>query len=203
MKWEMKCRLKFKQIKPRELAIIRSTKLRSTDERVITSPFHTSGTEALEIDEDNGRFSLSGMRMRLNTERKQNSKYSSYLLHPMYKNLTDYQAWVYEQFVEIAENDFDEFNCPIKSIKKKCLNKLDLLRFCIARDFKLDATIIMWKNWVKWRIEYRPDLLTKQDIKDCPLSKHFKIHKFDRDGNPFVVLTPGYWEEDLDIESCK
>lgn len=88
----MKCRLKFRQITPRNLGLRVSNKLRSTDEKVITVRLHTSGTEVFEETIDPGRFSLSGMPVRLKTEVKQNSKYSSYLLHPMYQNLTDYQA---------------------------------------------------------------------------------------------------------------
>ena len=203
MKWELKCRAQLEQVRPRKMEWKTDRKLRSTDERINPFVYNSYSTEVLNDDEDDPRFSLSGNRRRLNTERSQNSKYSSYLLHPMYQSLTDHQAWIYEKFVEIAENDFEEFNCSIRSIKKKCLDKLNLLRFWIARDFKLEAVIKMWKSWVEWRIEYRPDLLTKEDIKDCPLSKYFKIHKYDKDGNPMVVLSPGYWEEDLDIESWK
>jgi len=61
----------------------------------------------------------------------------------------------------------------------------------------------MWRNWVNWRIEYRPDTIRKEDLKDCPLLEHFKMYKHDKENNPCVVITPGYYDGELDVETCK
>jgi hypothetical protein len=59
----------------------------------------------------------------------------------------------------------------------------------------------MWLKWVDWRINYRPDKIKKHDIKDSSLTKYFRIHKQDKDGNPLVILAPGFTEDDYDIDT--
>lgn len=58
----------------------------------------------------------------------------------------------------------------------------------------------MWVNWVTWHIDYRPDLLTKKDVKDIPLYKYFKLHKTDHDGRPVVLMAPGSEEIDMNVD---
>lgn len=55
----------------------------------------------------------------------------------------------------------------------------------------------MWLNWVEWYVDYRPDLLTKEEVENIPLFQYFKIHKSDHDGRPVVLMAPG--DEDIDL----
>lgn len=62
----------------------------------------------------------------------------------------------------------------------------------------------MWLQWVNWRIDFRPDLITKNDVKDIPLAKLFKLYKTDHDGRPVVIMAPGDLDmDDVDIESSR
>lgn len=60
----------------------------------------------------------------------------------------------------------------------------------------------MWTKWVHWRIDDRPDLITKEEIANIPLKKYFKIHKTDREGRTLVFLRPGLMEENVDSEEA-
>lgn len=91
--------------------------------------------------------------------------------HPLYENLTDLQVAKYERFVQDATEKFDDLEYSIPTLRKTCLDPVNLLRFCIARNFKLKAVMKMWLQWVDWRADFRPDTLTKEDIKEVPLSK--------------------------------
>lgn len=56
---------------------------------------------------------------------------------------------------------------------------------------------------MNWRCSFRPDLITKDDVRDLPIYKYFKVYKHDKEGNSVVVITPGYSSQTFDIESCE
>ena len=58
----------------------------------------------------------------------------------------------------------------------------------------------MWLKWVNWFIDYRPDLITTEDVKDIPLYKYFKIHKTDLEGRPVIVMAPQKNDIDIDVD---
>lgn len=82
------------------------------------------------------------------------------------------------------------------------MDEITLLRFCIARNFKHNAALKMWTNWVDWYMDYRPDLITKDEIRHLPLTKYFKIHKTDQEGRALVILRPGLIDENLDSDDA-
>lgn len=122
--------------------------------------------------------------------------------HPSYQNLTYSQLEKFEEFKEIAREEFLSFNWTNTDIEATCLDDLNLLRFWIARNFKLQKVLKMWLKWVQWRIDYRPDLLRKKDVKGIPLKKYFTIHKTDKQGRTLVVLKPGFLEEEVSPDDC-
>jgi len=78
----------------------------------------------------------------------------------------------------------------------------NLLRFLRARDFDLVQAWEMLENWIKWRKEFKPELLTSND---CPneyaTGKFFWLPMKDKLGRQAVVLFGGLhepWNRDVD-----
>jgi hypothetical protein len=120
-----------------------------------------------------------------------------------FSELTSSQEKTFTDFVELVREEYLTLGYLPEVVKKECLSNSNLLRFMKARNFKIDAAFEMWRSWVEWRSEFRPDLIRKTDVKHLPLYAYFKVHKQDKDGNPLVVMAPGSCEEELDIEDCK
>ena len=59
----------------------------------------------------------------------------------------------------------------------------------------------MWTKWVIWRRDLR--FPKKEDMEGVELKKYFKIYKHDKNNNPLVVISPGFYEGDLDEETTK
>lgn len=51
-------------------------------------------------------------------------------------------------------------------------------------------------------MDYRPDLITKQEVSHLPLTKYIKVHKTDQEGRSIVVLRPGLIDENLDPDDA-
>lgn len=121
--------------------------------------------------------------------------------HPLFLNLSNSQVQTFYNFVSMASYEFNDMLISSNSVRRTCLNETNLLRFLKARNFKIQAAMKMWKNWVQWRSEFV--FPTKQDVEFEPIKKHFKIMKHDKDNNPLVIITPGLFHGDLDIDVVK
>ena len=42
-------------------------------------------------------------------------------------------------------------------------NKLTLMRFAIAQDYKVEETFAKWKSWVDWRLSYKPEEINENE----------------------------------------
>ena len=67
----------------------------------------------------------------------------------------------------------------------------DLLnRLRVAREGIEDKAFIMYENWIKWRVSFKPDKITLEEIsKDLKAGKSF-IHGYDIEGRPCIIIKP-------------
>lgn len=64
-------------------------------------------------------------------------------------------------------------------------------RFYEARDGDLEKAYLMWENWVKWRLTYKPNNIDLTKLKyDLSYGKSF-IHGNDKEGRPCLLLFTG------------
>lgn len=68
------------------------------------------------------------------------------------------------------------------------------LRFLMAREFDSEKAYIMWKNWVEWRISYKPDQISENE--DC-IKKQLEAgklywHKTDKGNRPCLYYRMKY-----------
>jgi len=202
----MKCSLSKNFLRPimvKQRKMILSSKKRdsSTSERIYEKEIF----ESQSTMESERLFTLSKTQsvQTLNTERESKQhNYYEFEDHPSYLGLSGSQYLKFKEFKTLAYHEFIILNCTISDIEQVCLDDLNLLRFWIARNFKLNAVMKMWLNWVNWRIEFRPDLLKKNDVKSIPLQKYFKIHKTDKEGRTLVLLKPGFFEKEINSDDC-
>jgi hypothetical protein len=138
----------------------------------------------------------------LKTMEYKNRMYPTVHDHPLYEDMNEHQITRFEDFKIWAYDAFIDFNWSEFEVQKTCLGQITMLRFCYARNFQLKAVKKMWLKWVNWFIDYRPDLITTEDVKDIPLYKYFKIHKTDLEGRPIIVMAPQKVDIDIDVDEC-
>lgn len=61
----------------------------------------------------------------------------------------------------------------------------------------------MWEKWVSWKSTFRPEKITRDDIKDEQIAKYMRVYKYDKDGRAIVVMNPGYSNQNFTVESCE
>lgn len=82
---------------------------------------------------------------------------------------------------------------------KACLDKVSLIRFCIAREFHFDKSFNLWVKWAEWRIDYQPQNIKRREIKNSTLNKCFYLSHLNKLGNPWIVIKPGATEENYEL----
>ncbi len=67
-------------------------------------------------------------------------------------------------------------------------------RFSIAREFDEEKIVEMWRNWIKWYEEYRPDLISEDEeiISKIHTSGKYRFCGFDKAGCPVLVIRMRY-----------
>jgi len=88
-------------------------------------------------------------------------------------------------------------------VEKAVLNKISLLRFWIARDFKPQKVYDLWMKWVIWKVEYQPHKIKKKDLKHTSFRKWLFVGKANSQGCPCVFISPGVTNEMYDIEDVQ
>lgn len=68
-----------------------------------------------------------------------------------------------------------------------------LLKFLRARDFKVKDSLVMLKNTIKWRREFKIDELVEEDLVD-DLDKVVFMHGHDREGHPVCYNVYGEFQ---------
>jgi hypothetical protein len=63
-----------------------------------------------------------------------------------------------------------------------------IYRFLAARDEKPEDTFKMWSEWVDWRIDYKPEEITEDEIKTELNSGKIFLHGCDMQGRPCIVM---------------
>lgn len=125
------------------------------------------------------------------------------------KKVEDYFQWdsisekdkdMYYDFVKTAKKTWSNRGYDDEAVEKVVLNRIALLRFCIARDFDPEKTFKMWIKWVEWRMDYQPHKIKKKEVKDSTLNKCFYLYKENKVGCPCIVICPGATSEVYDIE---
>ncbi|CAI2373700.1 unnamed protein product [Moneuplotes crassus] len=190
------------QVKQRKLLLGKNKRDTSINERISRDEYSMNLSE-LETE----RFTMRSTRLTdsdlsPSKKRKKTIKYPTLKEHPLFYDLSGSDVEKYEIFKETAHECFSNIYCEDPEVQRTCLNDITLLRFCIARNFKHKAVLKMWTKWVDWYMDYRPDLITNQEIRHLPLTKYFKIHKTDQEGRSLVVLRPGLIDENLDSDDA-
>lgn len=69
-----------------------------------------------------------------------------------------------------------------------------MARFSIAREFDEPKIIEMWRNWIKWYEEYRPDLISENEdiIAKIHTSGKYRFCGYDKAGCPVLVIRMRY-----------
>ena len=117
-----------------------------------------------------------------------------------WNTLTQTQKDMYYEFVRTAKKRWDEWGYEDEDVRKVCLDKISLIRFCIARDFNPTKVLTMWTKWVEWRLDYQPHLISRKEIKRSSLNKWFYLSRQNKNGNPCIVIKPGATNESYEIE---
>ncbi len=79
--------------------------------------------------------------------------------------------------LDISENEISFF-----------INDDVLERFMIARDNKETKALEMWLQWAEWRIKYKPESITPNEIKNEVASGKAYLHGYDKEGRPCIVV---------------
>lgn len=117
-----------------------------------------------------------------------------------WNTLTEEQKDHYYEFVRTAKKLWSNSEYEDDEVEKKVLNKVSLMRFCIARDFKLDKVKKLWESWVEWNIDYQPHWIKWKEIKKTTLNKCFYLCKQNKNGNPCIIISPGATSETYDAD---
>lgn len=67
-------------------------------------------------------------------------------------------------------------------------------RFGIAREFEEEKVVEMWRSWIKWYEEYRPDLISEDEeiIAKIHTSGKYRFCGVDKAGCPVLVIRMRY-----------
>jgi hypothetical protein len=190
------------KIRPRKMILRRNKYNSSILERITVDELNFYKSTSASDSDSLRTISTCSSRNETSRSRNKSCKTVNVEDHDLFKSLTPSQIDKYYAFVDFVNAELKISNFSKKS-QKVYGNSLNCLRFAIARNFKLNPAVKMWRKWTEWYEEFRPDLVTKDEVKEVPLFGHFKLHKHDLDGNPLVVMSPGYLEEDLDVKDCK
>lgn len=129
-------------------------------------------------------------------------------------SLKEKQRDAYYEFVKMAKQEWNNNGYTDETVEKHVLNRVHLMRFCIAREFKLDKAMALWSKWVQWRLEYQPHKITKADAfgissnssikesqaSDTTFNKCFYLWKENLNGNPCIIISPGATTETYEPE---
>ena len=72
--------------------------------------------------------------------------------------------------------------------REEFLNRDNLLRVLRAREHKVPAAFEMWKKWYEWRITYRADSITEEEMLPHILTWKSFYHGEDLQGRPLLII---------------
>ncbi|CAI2374822.1 unnamed protein product [Moneuplotes crassus] len=128
------------------------------------------------------------------------------------KKVEDYFQWdslklkekdMYYDFVKTAKRAWADMAYEDAQVQKTVLDKIALLRFCIARNFHPKKVLDLWTKWVNWRVMYQPHKIRKRDIKHTAFRKCLYVSRKNKLGCPCAVISPGATNEVYDIEDVQ
>uniref|UniRef100_A0A7S3JLZ9 CRAL-TRIO domain-containing protein n=1 Tax=Euplotes harpa TaxID=151035 RepID=A0A7S3JLZ9_9SPIT len=139
----------------------------------------------------------SDVKSEVRRESKRVKKVEEYF---QWETLKDWEKEMYFDFVKTAKKTWTNNGYDDEEVEKTVLNKISLLRFCIARDFHPEKAFKMWISWVEWRLEYQPHKIKWREVKNSSLNKCFYLCGQNKKGCPLIVICPGATSEVYDID---
>ncbi|EAR84753.1 divergent CRAL/TRIO domain protein (macronuclear) [Tetrahymena thermophila SB210] len=106
------------------------------------------------------------------------------------KELNEKQVQVFQKFKDTVEAQSQTtFTAQMSEENKKFyLNQNEIIRILLARDFDPKKSLEMWKNWVQWREQNKPETIKEQDIvEELKAGKAFLTGGYDIQKNPILV----------------
>lgn len=109
--------------------------------------------------------------------------------------MTEEQKDKFYEFVRAAKKAWSELGYDDDEVQNHVLNKVTLIRFCIARDFDAKKALKLWLEGAEWRLDYQPHLIKRKEVKKSTLNKCFYLCKQNKNGNPCIIISPGATDE--------
>ena len=78
--------------------------------------------------------------------------------------------------------------CQEQTQEEKYLDRNNLLRVLKAREFKQEAAYQMWLKWYHWRVEYRADEITEDDVREHTVTGKAFYRGVDKMGRPCLIV---------------
>jgi hypothetical protein len=145
MKCELNPNVQFTMVKQRKMIVKNKNRTTSIEEKITLKE---SNTGLAELERSSTNFSSSyrgssvGSSMLTNSLVKlpesptglsmhtiTSESSTSIEDHPLFRDLTETQLSVYDEFVKRTHQEFDKLNCTIRSVRQVCLDEVNLLRF--------------------------------------------------------------------------
>lgn len=161
--------------------------------------YDTLGTQG-QNDEQNEKPADTSQPPKVDKPKKKSKRVKKVEDYFQWDSLTQKQQDMYFDFVKTAKKAWNNHGFEDEDVEKVCLDRIALLRFCIARDFNPDKTFNMWIKWVEWRLDYQPHKIRRKDIKKSTFNECFYINKENTSGCPCILIRPGLSQEVYDIE---
>ena len=81
------------------------------------------------------------------------------------------------------------------------LHRETLIRLLRAREYKVPAAFEMWNKWYNWRITYRADSITEEEMMPHIVTGKAFFHGEDNNGRPLLVVRArNHWPKQFPIE---
>jgi len=101
------------------------------------------------------------------------------------ENLTVEQTETLNEFIQKLEND------GLTPKERKFCDECCLLRYLRARDWDIKKANKLLRESLEWREEYKPELITADDLKNEASTGKMYRRGFDKNGRPVVFMSPG------------
>jgi hypothetical protein len=88
------------------------------------------------------------------------------------------------------------------TLDPKFLDQDNFLRVLRARNLKVDAAFEMWQHWYEWRVTYRADYITDEEMMPHITTGKVFFFGHDKAGRPCLIVRARYhWPNDFTLEN--
>ena len=115
-------------------------------------------------------------------------------MHASHPTITNTEMAQAESYQKAAKQIFRKEFTTTKLTEEFYTDLQAMIRFSIAREFKKEKVLDMWRKWVVWHEEYRPDLIDANDetIRKIHTSGKYRYAGRDKDGCPVLMIRMRY-----------